>query len=625
MKFTTRNLFPQSPVFALICLLTCWAKPLAQAATLSVTLSTNVVSEAAGINATFATIRIDPATIGSLPVAIIVSDIKEISVPTGISIAAGSNSVSFPIDVLNNDGELDGTRSVTLAVGVGLENATATLMVTDDDTPALRTLGGRLSGTIPPNTYTVIENIVVEPGRILTIAPSAVMLFTPGRGLFVNGTVIADGKPGMEIRFASTMLTPTNGSWEGIQIGNSGQARSILECIEISHARNGLLLTPSDDVLQLTMHRSVIWGSASNGVEIIGLDGGFFLSSSNVQIFNNEIFANQMNGVYLHSRLQGCGNSLLSALIVGNRLFGNGRAGVEIAVTPGNSCTAIRVKANDAYIAGNVIYGNASGLIASMYSRASGQARSQWSSTVENNFIFNNSSNGVLVSGSDRSEIIPNIVNNTIVHNGQAGVAHGTNVDVGFALQNNIIALNQQGIVASSFFSMATNVIIAFNDVWSNGDDWINYPPSFGFVAKTNLNGTPMDAQGNISVDPLFVGSSDYHLQPDSPAVDAGTTNLTPTIDFEGQSRYGFPDMGYDELATVRLAALSASNNSIFPILVTGGRGTPFNVETTHDLRNWTQRTQFVLSNRNERVDVSLPSTDGRTFFRMNIQLQNQP
>lgn len=95
-----------------------------------------------------------------------------------------------------------------------------------------------------------------------------------------------------------------------------------------------------------------------------------------------------------------------------------------------------------------------------------------------------------------------------------------------------------------------------------------------------------MDAQGNISANPLFVGPSDYHLQTDSPAVDAGTTNLKPTVDFEGQSRYGFPDMGYDELATVRLTAEFAPNNGIFPILVTGGRGTSFTVENTSDFRD---------------------------------------
>ncbi|MEE9442763.1 MAG: hypothetical protein V3V99_08860 [candidate division Zixibacteria bacterium] len=34
---------------------------------------------------------------------------------------------------------------------------------------------------------------------------------------------------------------------------------------------------------------------------------------------------------------------------------------------------------------------------------------------------------------------------------------------------------------------------------------------------------------GNISIDPMFVGDGDFHLQPGSPAIDAGYKEITDT------------------------------------------------------------------------------------------------
>ncbi len=52
-----------------------------------------------------------------------------------------------------------------------------------------------------------------------------------------------------------------------------------------------------------------------------------------------------------------------------------------------------------------------------------------------------------------------------------------------------------------------------------------------------HLNGfDPLSGSGNISADPLFVSSTDYHLQAGSPAINAGTTG-TYAYDFDGVAR----------------------------------------------------------------------------------------
>jgi dockerin type I repeat protein len=49
----------------------------------------------------------------------------------------------------------------------------------------------------------------------------------------------------------------------------------------------------------------------------------------------------------------------------------------------------------------------------------------------------------------------------------------------------------------------------------------------------------PTGIAGNISVDPLFVDAiaSDYRLQVESPAIDAGKASKAPTEDFDGRPR----------------------------------------------------------------------------------------
>ena len=101
----------------------------------------------------------------------------------------------------------------------------------------------------------------------------------------------------------------------------------------------------------------------------------------------------------------------------------------------------------------------------------------------------------------------PNCRNCTIVDN-DASDGGGVSCDYYFsplassiALSNSIIAFNQSGIYARS----ATMV---------------RYSNVFGNTAYNYRGASP--GEGSISVDPLIVGSDDYHLQANSPCIDAG-------------------------------------------------------------------------------------------------------
>lgn len=147
--------------------------------------------------------------------------------------------------------------------------------------------------------------------------------------------------------------------------------------------------------------------------------------------------------------------------------------------------------------------------------------------TVTNNVIVGNTDKGITVSDGVYDL---QIVNNTIASNRNEGVlAWGTIVVP--LLRNNVIALNGYcGIAAASGAELQT---IDYNDVWKNGGGEGNYCDYGGAVKP------PVAGPGSISVDPLFISTvnGDYHLQLESPCVDAGTSEAAPSVDFEGDPR----------------------------------------------------------------------------------------
>ncbi|MCF8372074.1 MAG: T9SS type A sorting domain-containing protein [Bacteroidales bacterium] len=117
----------------------------------------------------------------------------------------------------------------------------------------------------------------------------------------------------------------------------------------------------------------------------------------------------------------------------------------------------------------------------------------------------------------------PTVFNNTIVGNG-----HGINCYYVVAtVYNNIIVANINGIFNDIFGPAVVNN--TFNNAWNNTTNYEN------LTAGT----------GSISIDPLFIGSGDYHLQSTSPCINAGDSS---TYDPDGS----IADMGcYPYLGTV--------------------------------------------------------------------------
>lgn len=187
-----------------------------------------------------------------------------------------------------------------------------------------------------------------------------------------------------------------------------------------------------------------------------------------------------------------------NARIIGNYIYDNGRFG----------------NANTAYQDHGIYFGSGSGLIA-------------------NNIIEHNWSYGIQLYPSASNVIVQQ---NTIVKNVQSGIIIGgwtTNCpNTGCPPQptntlvvNNIIAFNGQ-YAFRSFELTTTGHIIKNNILWGNA------PGDIPTDERLTRNLTFVNQNNNIA-DPRFVGTSDYHLQSGSPAIDAALNPYTQPDDYD--------------------------------------------------------------------------------------------
>ncbi len=89
-------------------------------------------------------------------------------------------------------------------------------------------------------------------------------------------------------------------------------------------------------------------------------------------------------------------------------------------------------------------------------------------------------------------------------------------------VQNNVFL--QCGTAMRKSSLTLFNDVTAYNCFFNNSTDFAGFPAGvYGVICCVNNNGTPCDLVNNIFQDPKFVSQTDYHLQPNSPCIDAGT------------------------------------------------------------------------------------------------------
>jgi len=126
---------------------------------------------------------------------------------------------------------------------------------------------------------------------------------------------------------------------------------------------------------------------------------------------------------------------------------------------------------------------------------------------------------------------------------GAAGaiIAYAASGSISIDVANNTVADSNIGIAAQSIQSGTTVGSVANNLLSGNFQGL--FIDSLGVVTNRNnlFFGNTFDVNGGtagpgsiFNKDPVYVGSGDYHLQPHSPAIDAGDDSAVPATDLDG-------------------------------------------------------------------------------------------
>ncbi len=194
-----------------------------------------------------------------------------------------------------------------------------------------------------------------------------------------------------------------------------------------------------------------------------------------------------------------------------------------------------------------------------------------WLGTPDNDTIPDLILNGVKLENMSRSGIIAftsdlkatnTLVNNCIDYSvanlagGNYTYEHCTfaNYSTTFFRQNPLFLITDN-LVLSDTETLIENVRLTFINsiIWGdkveeillNNDGGATFDATFGYsILKTNMEALDIN-ENKLNTDPLFLDPFDYdfHLDPTSPAINAGT-NLNIPIDLDGQLRDSIPDLG---------------------------------------------------------------------------------
>jgi hypothetical protein len=424
------------------------------------------------------------------------------------------------------------------------------------------------------------QNTIHVPGDQATIQ-GAINVANNG-----DTVLVAPGTYYENINFNGKAVTVTSSGGPSVTIIDGGQNGSVVTfdsgetmssglngvTIQNGYASyNGSFDSGRGGGIQILNSSPTVTGNViSNNSALCGM--GIYIDGGSSVIKNNTISNNTQP-----SNDGGCGGggiemtgtitSPSSPLIEGNVISGNN-------LNPGGGGYGGGILVYDfsqPTIRNNVIKGNTA------YNGGAIAISSLLGTVVVQNLITNNTSlytgAGLYITGFN-----VNVANNTIVGNlNSSGIFVWSNSPQTITVSNNIVV----PATVQSYAITCSPALNTLSPVFSRNDV---YPGWAGWSGVCDYTASP----GNISADPLFVNSaSDFHLQPNSPAIDAGTNaapNLPPT-DFAGNPRIldgnndcvSTVDMGAYEL--VRAANVSFSANTLtFGSQVPGTSSSPQSV-----------------------------------------------
>lgn len=437
-------------------------------------------------------------------------------------------------------------------------------------------LSGNISGTWSPsgNPYVITDNATVQSGQTLTIQPGVIVWIGQGLSITVNGAISAVGTPASHITFQA----PTGSLyWNNLTVNNSFTNR--FNYCDFANATNALVFNNQGN------SSNQVWFSTfqnvANGITMTVNEHNWTLSASIANCaFSNcwvQAVSGSANSYYV-------GATIVSAI---------------------KNCTFSSIKNGCSFNLFTTL--NPSG--------ATGNVQ------LIDNLFRNVTNTAISLTCSAGSSSLATLINNIIV-NANNGVIFQDPWDA--KMQNCILV----GCTNAAKVTGSLSRSVSYNDFFGNATNFIGYPSTYGQIIIANRNGTPCDLLYNIFSNPLFVSTSDFTLQTNSPCIDAGTPDVTyMDMSFPPSQGTGFPDLGiyggplavnWQANIPVTPAPLTLLTSKALKLtctnVMTAGS---YQLETSTNLSSWTNcGSQFYMtatSNLFQYVDV----TNNAGFFRL--------
>jgi hypothetical protein len=421
-----------------------------------------------------------------------------------------TGSGSEVIDVIDN-----------ITIYGGWDGAASGPVVVDPDAyPSTVDGQGQRRGVVVDGSYVVtLEGFTVTNGvttyggaglyaRNATITLNAMTIYsnvidvadTPGTDAYGGGAFVEGGTLHVE---ATTFRG--NSAWAGDFSFGGGLAISRTMVATVT----GSLFAENDAWHAGGLYFTGVWGRPVLVSSNTFVDNGKGLSSG--RAYCGSIGALTVS--YAQARIEG-------NMIRGNRAV-NGRGSVE-------------VRDSDLVLASNVITGNQNGQTSALFLY-------DVSFTATNNVFAGNENTyywrkypAISVHGNSSGRFVHNTVADNI---GRAGILVESGSSVW--LTNTILVSQTVGISVTAGSTATLEGTLWGSGAWANGTDW--------------GGGGSISTDSNTWGDPAFVspGDGDYHITPDSDAVDAGV-DAGVTTDIDGDTRPApvgtLPDLGADEV-----------------------------------------------------------------------------